>query len=242
MCTVFDPATRLVSKFVDFSAAVDLAFTSPSAFVAFNDSHFEPYVRRGDTPSAAAAPTTLRCPVQGCKALNAKVATEDMQHEVYSPGARPDVRIRVRTRKYKLLEVKVLCPISSNPASTGHAGTYAAFANTAPAKREEVAAKYAPAKTNGHATIPCVFEVFGGAAPEVVSLLGEWGRAARSKTPPGEEPPWPARNYMPYIFIYSGRTQLLCKEAQRGAAIEILNRVDGEVADRDAARLRTVSG
>ena len=29
------------------------------------------------------------------------------------------------------------------------------------------------------------------------------------------------------------------KEAQRGAAIEILNRVDGEAADREAARLRT---
>ena len=30
--------------------------------------------------------------------------------------------------------------------------------------------------------------------------------------------------------------------AQRGAAIEILNRVDGEAADREAARLRTASG
>ena len=29
------------------------------------------------------------------------------------------------------------------------------------------------------------------------------------------------------------------KEAQRGAAIEILNRVDGEAADREAARLRS---
>jgi hypothetical protein len=52
------------------------------------------------------------------QALNAKVQTEDMQHEVYSPGARPDVRIRLRTRKFKLLEVKVICPISSNPPPT----------------------------------------------------------------------------------------------------------------------------
>ena len=66
----------------------------------------------------------------------------------------------------------------------GHAGTYAAFANTAPAKREEVAAKYAPAKINGHDVTPCVFEVFGSAAPEVLQLLEGWGRAARSKTPP----------------------------------------------------------
>ena len=101
---------------------------------------------------------------------------------------------------------------------------------------EAVAEKYAPAKTNGHDTIPCVFEVFGGAAPEVVSLLGEWGRAARSKTPPGEEPPWSARNFIPYW------SQLLSKEAQRGAAIEILNRVDGEAADREAARLRSGGG
>ena len=65
----------------------------------------------------------------------------------------------------------------------GHAGTYAAFANTAPAKREEVAAKYALAKINGHDVTPCVFEVFGSAAPEVLQLLEGWGRAARSKTP-----------------------------------------------------------
>ena len=32
------------------------------------------------------------------------------------------------------------------------------------------------------------------------------------------------------------------KEAQRGAAIEMLNRVDGEAADREADRLRTASG
>ncbi len=42
--------------------------------------------------------------------------------------------------------------------------------------------------------------------------------------------------YLPYW------SQLLSKEAQRGAAIEILNRVDGEAADREAARLRAASG
>ena len=45
-----------------------------------------------------------------------------------------------------------------------------------------------------------------------------------------------ARNFIPYW------SQLLSKEAQRGAAIEILNRVDGEAADREAARLRTAGG
>ena len=34
----------------------------------------------------------------------------------------------------------------------------------------------------------------------------------------------------------------LSLQAQRGAAIEILNRVDGEAADREAARLRTAGG
>ena len=63
----------------------------------------------------------------------------------------------------------MLCPISSNPDRTGHAGTYAAFANTCPAKRAEVAEKYAPAAANGHDVTPCVFEVFGGAAPEVLT-------------------------------------------------------------------------
>ena len=55
--------------------------------------------------------------------------------------------------------------------------------------------------------------------------------AARNKTPPGEEPPWSARNFVPYW------SQLLSKEAQRGAAVEILNRVYDEAADREAARL-----
>ena len=41
-------------------------------------------------------------------------------------------------------------------------------------------------------------------------------------------------NFIPYW------SQLLSKEeAQRGAAIEVLNRVDGEAADREAARLRS---
>ena len=83
-----------------------------------------------------------------------------------------------------------------------------------------------------------MFDVFGGAAPEALSLLEGWGRAARSKTPPGVEPPWSAHNFMPYRYW----SQLLSKEAQRGAAIEILNRVDGEAADREAARLRSASG
>ena len=59
------------------------------------------------------------------QALHAKVDTEDVQHQVYSPGARPDVRIKTRTRSFKLLEVKVLCPISSNPELTGYEGTFA---------------------------------------------------------------------------------------------------------------------
>ena len=62
-------------------------------------------------------------------------------------------------------------------------------------------------------------------------LLEGWGRSARSKTPPGRGRL--AISFLPYW------SQLLSKEAQRGAAIEILNRVDGEAADREAARLRT---
>ena len=57
-----------------------------------------------------------------------------------------------------------------------------------------MAEKYAPAATNGHDVIPCVFEV--------LSLLEGWGRAARSKTPPGVEPPWSARNFMLLCYCY----------------------------------------
>jgi hypothetical protein len=68
VAALYDPATRVVCKYVDFGSALNLAFTAPSAFVAFNASHFEPYLRSGDTPTptAAGAPTTLRCPVAGC--------------------------------------------------------------------------------------------------------------------------------------------------------------------------------
>ena len=149
-----------------------------------------------------------------------------MAHQVYSPGARPDVRIKKRGRVYQLLEVKVLCPISSNADRTDFNGTYAAFANTAPAKRSEIAEKYAPAKTNGHTVVPCVFEVFGGAVPETTRLLGEWSKAARAATPPGEEPPWCARNYMPYW------SQIISAAAQRGVAAEIMTCVREETSVR----------
>ena len=48
----------------------------------------------------------------------------------------------------------------------------------------------------------------------------------------GEEPPWSARNYVPYW------TQIISKEAQRGAAEEIMSRVREEVAARETTRAR----
>ena len=73
----------------------------------------------------------------------------------------------------------------------------------------------------------CVFEVFGSAAPEVLQLLEGWGRAARSKTPPGEEPPC-----MVGSQPLSHTGELVAAPVQgspaRRPAIEILNRVDGE--------------
>ena len=59
-----------------------------------------------------------------------------------------------------------------------------------------------------------------------------WASRARGKTPPGEEPPWSARNYVPYW------SQIISKEAQRGVAEEILSRVREEVAAREASRVR----
>ena len=38
----------------------------------------------------------------------------------------------------------------------------------------------------------------GGFEGSVVSLLNDLSKAARAKTPPGQEPPWPARNFIPY--------------------------------------------
>ena len=138
----------------------------------------------------------------------------------------------------------MLCPISSNSTATGEAGAYAAFANTAPEKRREILggeavsgreakpAKYEAAMRANHTVTPCIFEVFGGFEEPVCNLLNNWAARARGKTPPGEEPPWSARNYVPYW------SQLISKEAQRGAAEEILSRVREEAGAREAARAR----
>ena len=75
--------------------------------------------------------------------------------------------------------------------------------------------------------------MFGGFDRDAVNLLNEWGARARGKTPPGEEPPWCARNYVPYW------SQIISKEAQRGAAEEIISRVREEVAAREASRVRS---
>ena len=89
-----------------------------------------------------------------------------------------------------------------------------------------------PARKANHTVIPCIFEVFGGFEEPVCNLLNNWAARARGKTPPGEEPPWSARNYVPYW------SQLISKEAQRGAAEEILSRVREEAGAREAARAR----
>ena len=74
--------------------------------------------------------------------------------------------------------------------------------------------------------------VFGGMHADAVTLLNDLAAKARGKTPPGEEPPWCARNYVPYW------SQILSKEAQLGAAREILSRVREETSAREALRAR----
>ena len=83
-----------------------------------------------------------------------------------------------------------------------------------------------------HTVTPCIFEVFGGFEESACDLLNEWAKRARGKTPPGEEPPWSARNFVPYW------SQIISKEAQRGAAEEILSRVREESGAREHARAR----
>ena len=181
------------------------------------------------------------------QALNTKVFEDTFAHETFSAGARPDVAIQrgaPNRRSWSLLEVKVACPISSTDDGTGDAGTWAAFANTAAQLRRQikgcpsidgrpaVVAKYVDALSKGHAVTACIFEVFGGFDREVADLLLTWGSKARGKTPPGEEPPWSARNYVPYW------SQIISKEVQRGAAREIVDRVREEANAREQARAR----
>ena len=80
----------------------------------------------------------------------------------------------------------------------------------------------------GNTVVPCIFETFGGFEEGVVSLLNDWSKAARAKTPPGQEPPWSARNFIPYW------SQLLSREVQLGVADEIIARVHEKAAALEA--------
>ena len=140
--------------------------------------------------------------------------------------------------------MKVVCPLSSVEGGIGADGTYTAFGNSeaeltrgimgceAVGGREAVQAKYVDAIGKGHTVTPCIFEVFGGFNKGAVEVLNRWAARARGKTPPGEEPPWSARNYVPYW------SQIISKEAQRGAAEEIISRVREETSVREAERAR----
>ena len=168
-------------------------------------------------------------------------------HEQFSPGARPDVAILKggRDRQHHLLlEVKVLCPLSSVEGGSDVDGAYAAFGATRGIKRtilgcgavggrEAIVAKYIGAQKLHHEVVPMIFETFGGMEGAAVSTLNDWAARARGKTPPGEEPPWCARNYVPYW------SQILSKEAQRGAAEEIISRVREETTACEAVRTRS---
>ena len=60
----------------------------------------------------------------------------------------------------------------------------------------------------------------GGSVFIFFNLFEGWGRAARSKTPPGEEPPVGSQLYLILVAARSCRRK---PSVQRGAAIEILN-------------------
>ena len=98
--------------------------------------------------------------------------------------------------------------------------------------RAAVEAKYKDALGKHHTVVPAIVEVFGSFDEGLVKLLDGWAKRAKQKTPPGEEPPWAARNFIPFW------SQLLSKAAQQGAAREILGRVTEEADARDAARTR----
>ena len=61
-------------------------------------------------------------------------------------------------------------------------------------------------------------------------------RVARAKTPPGQEPPWSARHFVPYWS--QPRSQLLSREVQLGVADEIIARVHEKAAEIEAGNGR----
>ena len=114
-------------------------------------------------------------------------------------------------------------------------GATVGFGNTAAGLKQKIDAKYAAAKKPGHGCIvkPCILEVFGGFDSELVALLHDWAARARQRAPEdGGDPPWWARNFVPY------HSQLISQAAQRGAAAEILSRARQEESARQAWRSR----
>ena len=67
---------------------------------------------------------------------------------------------------------------------------------------------------------------------EATDLLNMWAAKARGRTPPEVEPPWCARNFVPYW------SQILSKTVQLGAAEEIIARVREEGDTREAMNCR----
>ena len=65
------------------------------------------------------------------------------------------------------------------------------------ADHHQIASQYAGALGKGNTVTPCIFETFGGFESTVVGLFNDLSKAARAKTPPGQEPPWSARNFVP---------------------------------------------
>ena len=98
--------------------------------------------------------------------------------------------------------------------------------------RAAVPAKYQGAFEKGNTVVPCIFETFGGFEGGVVDLLNNLSKAARAKTPPGQEPPWSARHFVPYW------SQLLSREVQLGVADEIIARVHEKAAEIEAGNGR----
>ena len=75
-----------------------------------------------------------------------------------------------------------------------------------------------------------LIEEFAGEA--IFVWEGETKTLGMVAHPTCEEPPWSARNFIPYW------SQVLSATAQRAAAAEILNRVREEVATRNAMHAR----
>ena len=158
---------------------------------------------------------------------------------MHAPG--PRTPNPSRPGKHRIVEMKLVCPLSASEAGTHANGALAAFGNTvdpmraiitgAPASRGAAAVEgaYHTSLRKGHSVHAIIHETFGGFSPGAVAMLYELGRKHGSRLGADEKAaPWCARSFR---ALHAMRISVAIHKA---SASEILETIQLDVASNVA--------